>query len=139
MEDACGVSDRDLGVAILAGGSRDHAPAEVMRHELQAITDAKDRQTCGEDGGVGLRCCIVIHAGGAAREDDAFRRQRHDLLERRGARQDHGEDIELANAACDQLRVLRAEIEDDDGRRDRQRRSGCTRGLHHSSLNRRRG
>jgi hypothetical protein len=37
-----------------------------------------------------------------------------DFSERSGAGKHHGEDIELANAAGDELGVLRAEIEDDD-------------------------
>ncbi len=41
--------------------------------------------------------------------------ERADLFERSGAGEDDGEDVELADAARDELGVLRAEVEDDDG------------------------
>ena len=87
----------------------------MMRDELEAVADAEDGEAGGEDGGVGLRGVGVVDAGGAAGEDDAARVQREDLGERRGAGEDDGEDVELADAARDELRVLRAEVEDDDG------------------------
>ncbi len=51
---------------------------------------------------------------GAAREDDALRRERRDLLGRRVPRQDLAVDAYLAHAPRDQLRVLAAEIDDED-------------------------
>ena len=50
---------------------------------------------------------------GPAREDDAERIASAELVDGRVVREDLGEDAELADPAGDQLRVLRAEVEDD--------------------------
>ena len=50
----------------------------------------------------------------AAGEDDAAGDVALDFFQRGGAREDDGEDVLFADAARDELRVLRAEVEDDD-------------------------
>ena len=96
------------------GGGLDLA-AEVVGDELQPVADAEDGHAQREDGRVGCGRVGVVDRGWAAGEDDAERVESADLLERRRAGQDDGEDVELADAARDELRVLRAEVEDDDG------------------------
>ncbi len=107
----------DLGVAVLAGGCGDDAATEVMGHELQAVADAEQRNAGLEDGWVGLGGGAVIDRAWAAGEDDALGLEGEDVAERRGAGEDDGEDVELADATGDELGVLRAEVEDDDGGR----------------------
>ena len=51
---------------------------------------------------------------GPAREDDALRRERADEIVVDVERVDLAVDVRLAQAARDQLRVLRAEVEDQD-------------------------
>src|ERR1700679_4062425 len=91
--------DVDLGVAVLARGSRFDLAAEVMHDELQTVADAEDGHAHGQKGGIGSGRVGVIDRTGAAGEDQAERRERANLVEGRGAGQDYREDIELADAA----------------------------------------
>ena len=59
-----------------------------------------------------MRCSFVVNAGRAAGENDSIRIQFFDLSRRKIEGNDFGIDLELANAAGDDLGVLRAEIED---------------------------
>ena len=104
----------DFGVAVLARGGGFDVAAEVVDDELQAVADAEDGDAEGEERGVGGGGVGVVDGAGAAGEDDAAGRERADLVEGRGAGKDDGEDVELADAAGDELGVLRAEVEDDD-------------------------
>ena len=67
-----------------------------------------------EELGADPRRVRVVARRRAAREDDPARRQLADLLERQVERVDLGVDVLLAHAARDELRVLRAEVEDED-------------------------
>jgi hypothetical protein len=64
--------------------------------------------------GVGGRRVGVVDRRRAAGEDDAERLVGLNFVERRRAGQHDGEDVLLADAARDELRILRAEIEDDE-------------------------
>src|SRR5438552_1169642 len=57
---------------------------------------------------------VRVHAVGAAREHDPARRARAQGGHGGAGRKDLRVDLQLAQAACDELGVLRAEIEDDD-------------------------
>ena len=63
--------------------------------------------------GIGLGGVVVVDRVGAAAEDDRLGAAPLQLLERRVVRQQLGVDVELADAAGDQLGELAAEIEDD--------------------------
>ena len=55
-------------------------------------------------------------SGTPAGEDEAKRGQRANLFQRRGAGEHHRKDVELADAAGDELGVLRAEVQNDNCR-----------------------
>ena len=88
----------------------------MMRNELQTIADAEHRHAKAENRGVGGGRIGVVDRAGATGEDDADGLMRFGFRRERSAGQDYGEDILLANAAGDELCVLRAKVKDDDRR-----------------------
>ena len=88
--------------------------AEIMREQLQAVTDAQHGNAELENVRVRQRRVFGIHTGRAAGQDHAFGRERGDFRGGRVVAQDHGVDVALADAARDDLRVLRPEIQNDD-------------------------
>ena len=58
---------------------------------------------------------LGVHRLRTAGEDDRLRRHRADLVDRGIERKDDGVDALFADAAGDELRVLRTEIEDENG------------------------
>jgi hypothetical protein len=83
--------------------------------EVQAIADAEDRQAQFQQARVGGGGVRVVNRRRPATEDQAEGLERLNLGDRRGAGQHDGENILLADAPRNQLRILRTEIEDDDG------------------------
>ena len=104
----------DLSVSVLALVGGAHFAAQLVHHELQAVADAEHRQSEMQDAVVGRRRVGVIDRRWPARQYDARRMIALDLVQRSVARQDDGEDVEFADAARDELRILGAEVEDDD-------------------------
>ena len=86
-----------------------------MDDEVQPIADAQHRQAQLKKFRVGGRGVGIVDRRRPAGEDEAERVQRLNFGDGRRAGQHHGEDILLANPPRDQLRILRTEIEDDDG------------------------
>ena len=101
-------------MAVLALDAGAHLAAQVMDDEVQPVANAQHRHSQRKQLWVGCRRVRIVHRRRPAGEDKPQRLQRLDLSDGRGAGQHHGEDILLANAPRDQLRVLRTEIEDDD-------------------------
>ena len=87
-----------------------------MDDVLESVADAEDGKAESEDCGVGGRRVGVVDGAGAAGEDDADGMVRFDFVDGSGAGKDDGEDVLFADAAGDELGVLRAEVEDDDRR-----------------------
>ncbi len=106
--------DGDLGMAVLALIRGAHLAAEMMSDKLQAIADAEDRESQGQDGGIGGRCVRVVNGAGASGEDQADGMMGSDFSDGSGTGKDDGEDILLSDAAGDELGVLAAKIQDDD-------------------------
>ena len=77
---------------------------------MHTVTDAEHGDAEIENFFVRQRCVLRIHAGRSAGEDDAAGFQRGDLGGGRVVVQDGGIDVALADAARDDLRVLRAEV-----------------------------
>src|ERR1700742_1366953 len=88
----------------------------MMRNELQPIADAQHRLAQSKHGGIGIRRIGVIDRTWATGEDDTERLIALNFRKLRRAGQHDGKDILLANAARDELSVLRAKIQDDDRR-----------------------
>src|SRR5262249_47742510 len=88
--------------------------AEKMRRELHAVADAEDGSPEIEDALVDGWRVLFVHARWPTREDDGARVLRADLLDGHRARVDLTVDLALAYATRDELRGLRAEVEDED-------------------------
>ena len=87
--------------------------AELRGERLHAVADAEDGRTGGQQRVADLRRARLAYRLGAAREDDALRRERRDLLGGRVERQDLAVDADFAHAPRDQLRVLATEVDDE--------------------------
>ena len=107
--------DGGLGPAELRQPGTGHVAAQRRGHRLEAVADAEDRDPRLEQRRVDLGGTLGVHRLRAARQDDRLGVAGGDLGGRGGVRHDLGEDARLADPARDQLRVLRAEIDDDDG------------------------
>ena len=91
-----------------------HLAAQLLHHHLLAIADAEHRHAELKNRIIGARAVVPCHAGRAARQDHGLRvilaeKRRIDLVER----VDFTIDAALAQASCDQLRHLAAEIDDE--------------------------
>ena len=104
-----------LRVAVLARGCRLNPPAQVVHDEVQPVADAEHGNAHRKQCGISGRRVRVVDRAGATGEDQPQRLERANLLDGRGAGKHHGEDVELADATRDQLGVLRAEVQNDDG------------------------
>ena len=93
---------------------RDFA-AEGLHHELEAVADAQHRDAELEDFRVAFRGVGLIDAGGAAAQDDPGGVRRADFLRRSLPGDDAAVDVEFADSAGDELTVLGAEIQHEDG------------------------
>src|SRR3954465_10491148 len=100
--------DCHFGMPILASRRWSHLAPKRMRDELKPVTDTEYRQRLLQHLRISGRSVRVIHGARPAREDDAYRRITFDLVERCGTRQHDGENLKLADAARNELRVLRA-------------------------------
>ncbi len=89
-------------------------PPERQRRQLHAVADAEDRDAQLVDLGRDARRVRVVAGRRPAREDDPARRELADARHRQVERVDLGVDVLLAHPARDELRVLRAEVEDED-------------------------
>ena len=115
-EEVALVVDRDLGGAVLAvRGARDLAAGQEVQ-DVHPVADAEDRDADVEDGLVGERRALGVDARRAAREDDALGGELPDGVERDVEGVDLAVDVLLADAPRDQLRVLAAEVENEDHR-----------------------
>jgi hypothetical protein len=85
-----------------------------MDDEVEAIADTEDGNAEFEKAWIGSGRIGVVDRGGAAGEDYAKRFVGLDIAERDRAREDDGEDVQFADAASDELGILRSEVEDYD-------------------------
>ena len=90
-----------------------HGSAELLRNELRAVADAEHGDTGVVDRGIGLWRVVDHHRRRAPREDDSLRPLRQHLRQRHRAGHDLGVDVRLAHPSCDQLCVLRPEVDDE--------------------------
>ncbi len=107
------VADLDHRVAELTMRRRRDASAQRVGHQLHAVADAEHGRAHLEHRGIRFRRAALGNALGPAREDDADRLSRAQHVHRRMERQNLAVDRQLAQPARDQLRELRAEVEDE--------------------------
>ena len=86
-----------------------------MRDKLQSVADAEHGHCHVKNARIGGRSVTVIDRTRAAGKNDPDGRITLNLIERCRARQYYGENFQFADAPGDELRILRAEIEDDNG------------------------
>ena len=113
-EQCAGRRDRQLGASELAQARLGHCAAESIGHRLESIADAEHRDSEIEYRRIKSGGAIFVHAGRPTREHDGCRLLLQDLGGSDGVRNDLGVDASLADAAGDQLGVLRAKIHDKD-------------------------
>ena len=104
--------DPHTGRSVFAFTGRGDLAAELVGEQLHAIADAQHRDAGIERRRVAAWGGLLVDAGRSSREDERLRRPVADRLPRRGPRDQFAVDAGLANPACDQLAVLRSEIED---------------------------
>src|SRR3954463_5637186 len=102
-------------MTVFALGRRTDFSAELVGDELQPVANAEHRLVVMEDAVVNLGSIGVVNGTRSAAEHDPGRVVALDLVPGSVARQHDGEDVELADAARDELRVLGAKIKDNDG------------------------
>ena len=116
-----------FGVTELADAALFHRAAELRGHRLHPVADAEHRHA---ERPHGIGCARRVAFGDAVRsagEDDALRRELAHEVVTDVVRMDFAVDVRFAQAACDELRVLRAEVEDENPRM-RRRSHGLRRG-----------
>ena len=109
-----GLADGEVGAAELADLGALHPAAQRKRQQLHAVADAEHRNAELEQRRVELRRPVGVHRGRPAGEDQPARAAPAHLLDADVMRQQLGEHAALAHAARDELRVLAAEVQDDD-------------------------
>ncbi len=114
-EEDTGVGDLDGGAAVLADARLRDRSAERLGHHLEAVADAQHGHACLEQGGVHPGSALGVDAGGAARQDHRRGVPREHLLDAPGVRDDLGVHVRLTDASRDELGVLGAEVDDEDG------------------------
>jgi hypothetical protein len=110
-EQAAVLGDENGRGPVLALARRLHVPAQLQRHQLGAVADAEHGQAARPDRVVGLGRTLVVDGHGPARQDHGPNPAPLQLGERRVVRQQLRVDVELADAAGDQLGELGSEIQ----------------------------
>ena len=100
------------GVAELLLGAPGHRASQLVDQRLHAVADAQHRQLPFEDPVWDHRRAILVDTGRTAREDDALGVDPLNLLPRVRGVGNLGVDLQLADAAGNEMAVLRAEVDD---------------------------
>ena len=108
-----GVRDQECALALFAFASAGDLAAEHARHQLHAVTDAQDRDAEVKNRAIGQRRLWRTDAGRAAGEDQAAGFEGRDLRRRHVEGDDGGINLAFAHAPRDDLRILRAEIQNE--------------------------
>src|SRR6267378_4113608 len=115
-EQACVLANRDLCAAVFMLARRNDLAARQARDELHPVADAEHRDAQVEDAGIGGRRTVIEYRTRPARENDALGVERRDEREVASfaRRMDLAVDARFPDAARDQLRELRAVVENED-------------------------
>ena len=107
--------DLERRAAVLAGVGAGDLAAELLGHQLGAVADAEDGNAAPVDGLVDGGRPFDMHRLGTAAEDDPLGSAGEHVGDRHVAGDDLRVHVRLAHAPGDQLRVLGAEVDDEDG------------------------
>ena len=107
--------DVDLRASVFALRGRFHFAVEEVRRELHPVADAEDGDAELEDLARAVRRRFGVNRFRSAGEHDRLRRQLANFVDREVVGMHDGVHAILANPPGDQLRVLGAEIENEDG------------------------
>ena len=103
---------RDVGSAVFAGTGLGDGAAQGACHCLESVADSENRNVVIEQCGIKLGSTVCVDTRGPTREHNSQGVLGHDLLDGRGVRNHLRVDLGFANSPCDQLRVLRPEVDD---------------------------
>jgi hypothetical protein len=101
-------------MSVLATLCGSNFAAEGVCHELKSIADSQHRQAKLEYSRVGRRSVAVIHGRRPAGKNDPDRRIFLNVFNLGIAGKNRGKNVLLADAASDQVRILRPEVEYND-------------------------
>jgi hypothetical protein len=105
----------DEGVAELAMARAAHFSAQHVGHQLHAVADTQHRKAKLEETPVAPRRGIVRHAARAAGQNHSDRILGANRLNGRAEGDDLGIHGQLTQTTSDELRVLRPEVENENG------------------------
>jgi hypothetical protein len=114
-EQHAGVDHAQPGAAVLGNLGAFHPATEGGGHRLVAVADAQRRYAGLEQADRHRRRPRRVDRLRAAGKDDGLGPARQHLLDRHGVRHDLAVDVALPHPPRDQLGVLRAEVDDEDG------------------------
>ena len=104
-----------LGVPVLAGAGTTDCAAEGVGHGLEAVADTQDGHASLKNRGIDGGRTLLVHGRRATGQDDGRGLLGEHVRHAHGVGDDLGVDVGLTHAARDQLGVLRAEVNDEDG------------------------
>ena len=104
-----------LAVFGLTRGSLNNS-TELLHHQLHPVANPQHGNAQIPDAGIAQGRMFGIHGTGATAEDDSLRSYASQLLRRSAVAEHHRKHLGLAHAPSNQLRILGAEIKNDDGR-----------------------
>src|SRR5262249_32096349 len=114
FEQRVGLVDGQRRGTVLTRPRADAPGTEVLRDDVKAIADAEYGASQPQQLVGNVRRALVIGAGGAAGKDDPARPEGADLLDCEIERVNFAIHVGLAHASRDELRVLAAEIKNQD-------------------------
>jgi hypothetical protein len=115
VEKHAGLDHIDLRPTVLSMLGAFDLPAELVGRKMHAVTDPQDRNPELENGGIHLRRVRLVDALRPTRENHSDGVLLPNLLRAEVEGLDHAVDPVLPHPAGDQLGVLAAKIQDDDG------------------------
>jgi hypothetical protein len=101
-------------MSVLAFVRRPNLTAQRMDHELQPVADPQHGQTEFEYALVRGGSIFVVNRAWAPGEDYPHRRIATNFLKASSAGKNDGKDVLFADAARNELRILRSKVEDND-------------------------
>jgi hypothetical protein len=109
------IRDGQRGAPELGQARAGHVAPEGLRHRVEPVADAERGDARAEQRGIDVRRSLRVDRRRAARQDDRRGPAGEDLGDRHRVRHDLAVHVRLADPTRDQLRVLRPEVDDEDG------------------------